>query len=117
MFVSKLKQFSKVAAPMCRLQAMKNQSAFMMARQSNMFAMTAVRGFASFDQIEKASQKLTKSLESEIKYENENYSQLEDIETFLNESGFLFKETDGGLKMTLTKEVGDKTVEVVFEAR
>jgi len=44
--------------------------------------------FASFDMIEKASQKLTKALDSEIKYENDNYTQLEDIETFLNESGF-----------------------------
>jgi hypothetical protein len=38
--------------------------------------------------IEKATQKLNKALDSEIKYENENYSQLEDIETYLNESGF-----------------------------
>ena len=47
-----------------------------------------LRMFASFDMIEKASQKLTKALDSEIKYENDNYTQLEDIETFLNESGF-----------------------------
>jgi len=76
-----------------------------------------MRAFSSFETIEKAAQKLNKSLESEVKYENENYTQLEDIETFLNESGFLFKETDDGLTMTLTKEVGDKMVEVVFEAR
>ena len=73
--------------------------------------------FSSFETIEKASGKLSKSLESEIKYENENYTQLEDIETFLNESGFLFKESDNGLEMTLSKEVVDKTVTVVFEAR
>ena len=73
--------------------------------------------FGSFETIEKASGKLSKSLESEIKYENENYTQLEDIETFLNESGFLFKESDNGLEMTLTKDVGDKLVTVVFEAR
>jgi len=60
---------------------------------------------------------LSKALEKEIKYENENYSQLEDIETFLNESGFKFSEVDGGISMTLTKQVGDKLVEVVFEAR
>jgi len=75
------------------------------------------KGFASFDTIEKSTQKLSKALESEIKYENENYTQLEDIETFLNDSGFKFKEQDGGIKMTLTKEVGDKIVEVNFEAR
>ena len=67
--------------------------------------------------IERSTQKLNKALESEIKYENENYTQLEDIETFLNESGFVFKETDDGLQMTLTKEVGDKKVEVHFDAR
>jgi hypothetical protein len=42
---------------------------------------------------------------------------LEDIETFLNESGFMFKETDGGLQMSLHKAVGDKKIEVVFDAR
>jgi hypothetical protein len=60
---------------------------------------------------------LTKSLEKEIKYENENYSQLEDIETFLSESGFQFEEQEHGTVMVLTKKVGDKTVEVHFEAR
>ena len=82
-----------------------------------MFNASQMRAFSSFETIEKAAQKLNKSLDSEVKYENENYTQREDIETFLNESGFLFKETDEGLTMTLTKEVGDKMVEVVFEAR
>ena len=77
----------------------------------------SMRAFSSFDTIEKATQKLGKALEGEIKYEQENYSQLEDIETFLNESGFRFNETETGLEMTLTKEVGDKTVEIVFDAR
>ena len=78
---------------------------------------TSNRKFNSFESIEKASQKLVKALESEVKYENENYTQLQDIETFLNESGFQFKETDTGIKMTLCKAVGDKQVEVHFEAR
>ena len=60
---------------------------------------------------------MNKSLEKEIKYENENYSQLDDIETYLNESGFKFNEQDNGVVMTLTKSVGDKLVEVQFEAR
>jgi len=75
------------------------------------------RLFSSIDLIEKSTQKLNKALESEVKYEQENYSQLEDIETFLNESGFMFKETDGGLQMSLHKAVGDKKIEVVFDAR
>jgi hypothetical protein len=60
---------------------------------------------------------LTKSLDKEIKYENENYSQLDDIETYLNDSGFKFSEVENGVVMTLTKTVGDKHVEVQFEAR
>ena len=60
---------------------------------------------------------MSRALEKEIKYENENYSQLEDIETYLNESGFQFVEQDNGIVMTLPKTVGDKTIEVQFEAR
>lgn len=80
--------------------------------------MIAVRGFAvNTAQIEKSIQKLNKALEKEIKYENENYSKLDDIETYLNESGFRFNEQENGTVMTLTKTVGDKIVEVQFEAR
>lgn len=75
------------------------------------------RMFSSTAAIEKSVQKLSKALDKEIKYENENYSQLEDIETFLNESGFRFQEEENGVNMFLTKTVGDKTVEVQFEAR
>lgn len=60
---------------------------------------------------------MNKALEKEIKYENENYSQLEDIETFLKESGFKYHEQENGIQMRLTKSVGDKTVEVIFESR
>ena len=73
--------------------------------------------FASYDLIEKSSAKLRKALDSEIKYEDENYTQLEDIETYLNESGFGFEESNDGLTMTLTKDIGDKHVEIVFDAR
>lgn len=60
---------------------------------------------------------MNKALEKEIKYENENYSQLDDIETYLNESGFKFTEEESGIVLTLSKTVGDKVVEVQFEAR
>lgn len=60
---------------------------------------------------------MNKALDKEIKYENENYSQLDDIETYLNESGFKFGEQDNGVMLTLTKTVGDKVIEVQFEAR
>jgi hypothetical protein len=42
---------------------------------------------------------------------------LEDIETFLKESGFQYSEQDEGIQLKLTKKVGDMTVEVTFEAR
>jgi hypothetical protein len=67
--------------------------------------------------IEKGIQKLGKALEKEVKYENENYTQLEDIETFLNESGFKYSEEDNGILLRLTKTVGEKQIEVQFEAR
>ena len=55
---------------------------------------------------------MNKALEKEIKYENENYTQLDDIETYLNESGFKFSEHDNGVVLSLSKSVGDKVVEV-----
>jgi len=52
-----------------------------------------------------------------MKYENENYSQLEDIEIFLKDSGFKYSEEENNINMVLTKQVGNKTIEVHFEAR
>lgn len=57
----------------------------------------------SSDIIEKSQIQLNKALDSEIKYENENYSQIEDILNYLNESGFTFNENEEGLKMNLKK--------------
>lgn len=90
-----------------------------LTQQRGVLAMSSFnsRMFASAAGLEKSVQKLSKALEKEIKYENENYTQLEDIETFLTESGFKFSEEEDGIVMTLTKQVGDRTVEVVFESR
>merc|ERR1712242_36241 len=71
----------------------------------------------STESISSGATKLNRALEKEIKYENENYTQLEDIETYLNESGFAFSEEDGGVNLSLKKKVGDKNVEIMFEAR
>jgi hypothetical protein len=101
------KQFAKLAGPICRMNAFKTQNMRLMnstvLKSNIMFPMQNVRSFASFDTIEKAGTKLNKALEGEVKYENENYTQLEDIETFLNESGFNFKENEFAIKMSLTK--------------
>ena len=95
-------------------------------RQSNLIAktlplagvvnMNTMRAFTT-GTISSGASKLTRALEKELKYENENYTQLEDIETFLNESGFAFSEEDTGMSMVLKKQVGDKTIEIAFEAR
>merc|ERR1719246_356444 len=71
----------------------------------------------SFDVITSGANKLDKALSKEIKYENENYQQLEDIETFLQESGFAFNEVEEGVAMGLTKTIGEKTIEIMFDAR
>ncbi len=42
---------------------------------------------------------------------------MEDIETFLKESGFEFHESDDDHVMKLTKKVGNKLVEIQFESR
>lgn len=88
---------------------------------SSPFAAACVAGanrcFSNMGSISSGATKLSRALEKEIKYENDNYTQLEDIETYLNDSGFKFIETDNGIHMTLSKQVGDKVVEVVFEAR
>ena len=107
-----------------RLVSSNNQTAFrgffrlMGAQQRMTGMMIQSRAFSTNTaSIEKSIQKLTKSLEKEIKYENDNYSQLDDIETYLNESGFKFSEQDNGIVMTLNKTVGEQVVEVQFEAR
>ena len=57
------------------------------------------------------------AISDEVRYEKDNYETLGDVESFLNESGFTFAETEYGLQMKLTKQVDDKHVEIVFEAR
>jgi len=91
------------------------RQAINMATKPSFMAAVATRGFSNG--ISDGAKKLTRALEKEVKYENENYAQLEDIETFLTESGFVFTEEPTGIFMSLKKQVGDKVVEVTFEAR
>ena len=92
------------------------RSTFKPTTMMAMPAMTCMRPF-SFDVITSGANKLDKALSKEIKYENENYQQLEDIETFLQESGFAFSEIEEGVAMALTKTIGEKTIEIMFDAR
>ena len=91
------------------------RKALLASRPAIMAAAASTRTFST--SIQDGASKLSRALEKEIKYENENYAQLEDIETFLNESGFTFSEEDVGIFMSLKKQVGNKLVEVTFEAR
>ena len=86
-------------------------------RPAMLASAAAARPFSSDISINDGAKKLTRALEKEIKYENENYTQLEDIETFLNESGFQFNEESDGIFMSLKKQIGNKVIEVTFEAR
>jgi (p)ppGpp synthase/HD superfamily hydrolase len=88
----------------------------MMALNKSALIAACNRGF-SVELVSRSGAKLAKALENEVKYENDNYSQLEDIETFLNESGFVYSEQEDGVKMSLTKTLGDKKIEILFEAR
>ena len=67
--------------------------------------------------IEKGTQKLSQAIDKEIQFEKENYHKLEDIDTFLSESGFEFHEDDDSHSMILSKQVAGKLVQVEFEAR
>ena len=113
--LQKASLFNRVATPAFRAAAL-NQQVYM-SQMSSMIKTQQKAFSTNYDAIEKATQKINRALESEIKYENENYTQLEDIETFLNDSGFTFSEADDKIHMYLTKDVGDKHVEVAFEAR
>jgi hypothetical protein len=64
-----------------------NKIAQMLTCQRALVSLSSCRMFSTAA-IEKSVQKLSKALEKELKYENENYAQLEDIDTFLKESGF-----------------------------
>lgn len=90
----------------------------MSAQQTRMPLIAAcARTFSSVEMIERSGSKLAKSLEKEIKYENENYTVVEDIDSFITESGFTFSERDDSPQMTLTKTLGKYTITIQFEAR
>ena len=113
MFVTK-QTLQKFMSGAVRLPAGR-QAMVQSARPALFAALAATRSFS--DSITDGAKKLNRALEKEIKYENENYTQLEDIETFLNESGFQFNEETDGIFMSLKKQVGNKVIEVTFEAR
>ena len=61
--------------------------------------------------------KLERALSKELEYEEQNYTVLEDTETFLQESGFAYAEQEDGLDCSLEKMVDSRKVVVNFQAR
>ena len=90
--------------------------------RSPVFASSAVKSCkalstAAFSTESAGATKLQKVLGKELQFEQENYAQLEDTQTFLDQSGFKYSEDDNGLDCYLTKEVEGNTVTVHFLAR
>merc|ERR1740117_1759497 len=79
MFIQK---FSKALIPSARLAAVKQVS--LVASQQRLFS--------SVEMVARSGAKLVKALDKEMKYENDNYNQLEDIDTFIRESGWDYSE-------------------------
>lgn len=77
------------------------------------FRAVSSRTFAS----SQGALKLSKALTKELEYERENYQTLQDSETFLQESGFEFKETNAGVDCYLSKTVDGKKVTIHFQSR
>merc|ERR1712166_1566428 len=84
MFTSKI---SKVIMPTARNCGFK-QAAIVAMQQ---------KGFSSVEHVARGGAKLTKALDKELKYENDNYAQQEDIDTFIAEAGWSFTEEEQGM--------------------
>lgn len=74
--------------------------------------LTYTRAFSSV-----VSKRLAKSLEKELRYEEEEYKIDESVGPFLQESGFDLEDKEGVSRMKLFKEVEGHEVEVTFSAR
>lgn len=68
------------------------------------------RGFAS-----SAAAKVSQTLASEIKHEQEQYEQPKEIKAFLKDSEFKFTDADGDVNMMLERTVGDKVARIEWQ--
>jgi complement component 1 Q subcomponent-binding protein len=62
-----------------------------------------------------AASKVAKSLQGEIKHEEENYEPSKEIKTFLKDLPFKFIEADGDVNMTLERDLGEKVVRIEWQ--
>ena len=96
-----------------------------MTKLKKSFNLGSIRYFATSAQKDKSSnslkgiENLKKCLDKEITYEETNYQPVsnEDMEKFLKENGFEFKESEHSTEMELKKSVDNLDVKVIFHAR
>jgi len=62
-----------------------------------------------------AASKVVKTLQAEIKHEEEQYEQAKEIKAFLKKSDFKMVEKEGDVNMMLEKETGDKVVRIEWQ--
>jgi complement component 1 Q subcomponent-binding protein len=80
---------------------------------------TFFRAMASSEvaRIDKGKVKLTKAITREIKFEEENYTNDESVQKFLDSNNFTLRDTIEDNTVELTKKVGNVTVQVTFQSR
>eukprot|EP00929_Paragymnodinium_shiwhaense_P036911 TRINITY_DN19729_c0_g1_i1.p1 TRINITY_DN19729_c0_g1~~TRINITY_DN19729_c0_g1_i1.p1 ORF type:complete len:264 (-),score=83.19 TRINITY_DN19729_c0_g1_i1:138-854(-) len=62
-----------------------------------------------------AAAKVVKTLEAEIKHEEEQYEAAKEIQRFLKNSEFTLADKDGDVNMCLSREMGEKLVEIEWQ--
>jgi|EP00927_Polykrikos_kofoidii_P014719 complement component 1 Q subcomponent-binding protein len=72
---------------------------------------TSSRSFAAST----TSAKVANVLQAEIKHEDEQYEQAKEIKSFLKSSPFKFADTDGDVNMSLSREMGDRVVQIEWQ--
>lgn len=80
------------------------------ARASFPAAPLAVRGISAA-----ASSKVAKAIGGELKHEQEQYEQAQEIKAFLKSTPFKLVEADGDVNMALEREIGDKTIRIEWQ--
>mmetsp|Transcript_143140 Transcript_143140/g.356703 ORF Transcript_143140/g.356703 Transcript_143140/m.356703 type:complete len:243 (+) Transcript_143140:84-812(+) len=103
-----LRSAGHCAAP--RLGASAALTAAAACRAPPVLAAPAVRGFAGA-----AAGKVVKTLQAEIKHEEEQYEQAKEIKAFLKKSDFKMVEKEGDVNMMLEKELGDRVVRIEWQ--
>lgn len=73
--------------------------------------------FGSLEVVNQAKRRLAKSLEKEIKFEDENYAVDESIKEFLKETGFQLAEKEDDNNLELVKNTDDVKVVIQFQSR